>query len=67
MSLFEGFNKRFHDELKEEIQSVETVILAGNLQDLAEYKRLVGKRLGLVQALERHKELLTLMDQANDN
>ena len=44
MSLFQGFNKRYQDELKEEIEALNTSILSGNLPDYTEYKRLVGKR-----------------------
>ncbi len=67
MSVFEGFNRRYQQELQEEIQVIEEAIFVGNFNDFSEYKRLVGKRQGLVQALARHKELLSLMDQANDN
>lgn len=66
MSLFQGFNKRYQDELKEEIESLDTSILSGNLPDFTEYKRLIGKRAAYKQALARHQELLTLMEQAND-
>lgn len=66
MSQFDGFNKRYHDELAEEIQVMDTTILRGNVGDFAEYKRLVGRRDGLMTALTRHKELLTLMEQASD-
>jgi len=66
MSQFDGFNRRYHAELMEEIQSVETALLAGSIVDFIEYKRLVAKRLAFLQALNRHKELLTLMEQAND-
>jgi len=53
-------------ELIEEIQAVDGAILYGNAADFAEYKRLVGRRSAFVQALERHKELITLMEQASD-
>ncbi len=66
MSLFQGFNKRYQDELREEIASLDATILAGNIPDFTEYKRLVGKRAAFLQALQRHQELLTLMEQAND-
>lgn len=66
MSQFDGFNKRYHDELTEEIQVMDATILRGNVNDFAEYKRLVGRRDGLMTALTRHKELLTLMEQASD-
>lgn len=66
MSLFQGFNKRYQDELKEEIEALEVSILSGNLPDFTEYKRLVGKRSAFKHSLERHQELITLMEQAND-
>lgn len=66
MSLFQGFNKRYQDELKEEIASLDATILAGNIPDFTEYKRLTGKRAAYAQTLYRHQELLTLMEQAND-
>lgn len=66
MSQFDGFNRRYHAELMEEIQSVETVLLAGSIVDFIEYKRLVAKRLAFLQALTRHKELINLMEHAND-
>lgn len=66
MSLFQGFNRRYQDELKEEIAALETSILSSNIPDFTEYKRLTGKRAAFLQALQRHQELLTLMEQAND-
>lgn len=66
MSLFEGFNRRYQAELVEEIQAIDGALHTGNVADFAEYKRLIGKRSGLVYALDRHKELITLMEQAND-
>ena len=66
MSVFEGFNRRYQMELSEEIASSEQAILSGNLASMEEYKKLTAKRAALMYALERHKELLTLMDQAND-
>ncbi len=65
MSDFQGFNEHYHKELQEEIASLETVLFKGNI-DYEEYKRIVGKRQGLLYALERHKELITLMEQARD-
>lgn len=66
MSMFDGFNKRYHDELTEEIQVMDATILRGNVGDFAEYKRLVGRRDGLMYAITRHQELITLMEQASD-
>jgi len=66
MSIFEGFNKRYQAELREEIAALDAVLLQGNIHTLEEYKRVTGRRSGFLQALERHKELLTLMEQAND-
>jgi hypothetical protein len=66
MSLFEGFNRRYQAELAEEISVIDASLLAGNIVDFTEYKRMTGRRAGLLYALERHKELLTLMEEAND-
>jgi|JI10StandDraft_1071094.scaffolds.fasta_scaffold05142_17 hypothetical protein len=66
MSEFAGFNNRYQAELVEQIQVMDQTILRGNVGDFAEYKRLVGRRDGLMYALERHKELITLMEQASD-
>ena len=66
MSLFQGFNKRYQDELKEIIGTIDNVITNENIEDFVAYKKLVGKRSAFMDALERHQELLTLMEQAND-
>ena len=66
MSLFEGFNRRYQAELSEEIEVLDQALIFGNIADFLEYKRMTGRRAGLLYALERHKELLTLMEQAND-
>ena len=44
MSLFQGFNKRYQDELKEIIGTIDNVITNGNIEDFVEYKKLVGKK-----------------------
>jgi hypothetical protein len=66
MSMFDGFNARYHKEMREEIEALTDAICGGNANDFAEYRRMVGKLNGLKYALERHVELLTLMEQAND-
>jgi len=66
MSVFEGFNRRYQTELAEEISALEDVLLSGNISTFEEYRKLTGRRSGFLQALERHKELITLMEQAND-
>ena len=66
MSAFEGFNRRYQAELAEEISALEDVLLSGNISTFEEYRKLTGRRSGFLQALERHKELITLMEQAND-
>ena len=66
MSLFQGFNKRYQDELREIIGTIDGVITNGNIEDFVEYKKLDEKRSAFMYALERHQELLTLMEQAND-
>lgn len=65
---FEGFNKRFVDELSEEIAVIEAAVFNGDgVATFEEYKRLVGKRNGLVKAKTTYQELVTLMEQANDS
>ena len=64
--MFDGFNERYQKELQENLQSIDAALLSGRSADYAEYKFLVGKRLGILQSLQRHQELLTLMKQAND-
>lgn len=64
---FEGFHKRFLQEMDEEIAFRTNAILTGQgLSSFEEYKRLVGERNGLVQAKTRYEELVTLMEQANE-
>jgi len=65
MSNFDGFNQHYQNELTEEIKSLEMAILSGRVTDFPEYRNLVGKRQGMVQALERHKELISLMDNGD--
>lgn len=66
MSIFEGINNRFYTDIQEEVQLIELVVLNGNVADFSEYKRLIGKRAGLLQALDRHKELISLMEKDRD-
>lgn len=65
MSNFDGFNQHYQNELAEEIRSLEMAILSGRANDFPEYRNLVGKRQGMLQALERHKELISLMDNGD--
>ena len=62
MSLFQGINEQFYKDIAEKIASVEEALLRGNFQTLEEYKKLVGERVGLMYAVERHKELISLME-----
>ena len=64
MSTFEGFNKHYHEELEEEIAVVKNTLCKGNADTFEEYKRLCGKLDGLKFCLERHIELLDLMEKA---
>lgn len=66
MSQFQGLNLRYQKELQEEIDAIQGTLNTGNISSLEEYKRLTGRRSGLSYALDRHKELITLMEQAND-
>lgn len=61
--VFAGMNRQYHKELQEEIGNTEKTILGGSITSFDEYKRLVGKRQALVKCLERHKELITLLEQ----
>jgi hypothetical protein len=64
MSEFIGFTNRYHVELQQEVDRYTEIILNGNLPDYTEYKRLVALRQATLHALERHKQLLSLMEQA---
>lgn len=66
MSIFEGINKQFYADIQETIDAIDQAIFNGNLADFSEYKRLVGKRSGLIQAVNRHKELISLMEKDRD-
>lgn len=66
MNQFQGLNDRFYKELNEEILVIATAICGGNIPSFEEYKRLTGRLDGLQYALDRHKELITLMEQANE-
>jgi len=66
VSMFIGLNERFYKELDEEIAAIHFTFSAGNVASFEEYKRLVGKLSGLKYALDRHKELITLMKEADD-
>ena len=61
--VFAGLNRQYHKELEEEIAHTEKTIFGGSVASFDEYKRLVGKRQALVKCLERHKELITLVEQ----
>lgn len=65
MIAFEGFNQHYQIELAEAIEAIEMAILNGRAIDFPEYRHLVGKRQGLLQALERHKELISHMDNGD--
>ena len=62
MTAFKGFIEQYEKELKQKIDAVEGVLLKGNFASLEEYKRYVGERIGLLFALDRHKELVSLME-----
>jgi hypothetical protein len=62
MTLFQGFTEHYHEELQQKIQSLDEVLVRGNFDSLTEYKQVVGERKGLIFALERHKELISLME-----
>ena len=62
MSVFQGINEQFYKDIAEKISSVEEVLLKGNFKTLDDYKKLVGERAGLIYSVERHKELISLME-----
>lgn len=66
MSDFAGITKQFHKEMQEEIENLSHVLIYGNLASFEEYKHVVGRRWGLERALERHKELIALMENYDD-
>ncbi len=61
--VFAGLNKQYHKELEDEIAATERTMFGGGVSSFDEYKRLVGKRQALVRCLERHKELISLLEQ----
>ena len=66
MSNFQGFLNQYEKELREEIAPIDLVLLSGNILDHEEYVRLIGKRQGILFSLERHQELVSLMERNND-
>jgi hypothetical protein len=66
MSQFIGLNNQFYKEIEEEIDAIRQTLCSGALSSFEEYKRLTGKLAGLAYALNRHKELISLMKEADD-
>lgn len=66
MSQFEGFNKQYQKELQEQIDRLNDVLCTGNFETLEQYKLLAGKLSGIRMSLQRHRELLALMENDND-
>lgn len=60
---FAGLNKQLHKEMDEELARIERTILIGNLTSIEDYKRLTGRRAGILFVIDRHKELITLLEQ----
>lgn len=67
MSNFIGATQQYEKELAEDVKQCEFAILGGNVGTFDEYKRLVGKRQGILQCLERHKELVALMENYDED
>lgn len=67
MSTFIGFNTKYQCELTEMLNSVEDALLNGNPLAYDEYKRLVGKRQGIIKCLEQHRELVMAMENYDDD
>ncbi len=62
MSEFIGFNKHYYEELEDKIKVLEDSLLNGNFEKLEDYKRVVGERRGVLFALNRHRELVSMME-----
>ncbi len=60
---FAGINRQLHKEMEEEVSHIEKTLLNGGLNSLEEYKRLPGRRAGILRVVERHKELISLLEQ----
>ena len=60
---FAGLNNQLHKEMEAEIAQLEKVILNGNIASMEEYKRIVGRRAGILLVVTRHKELISLLEQ----
>lgn len=60
---FAGLNNQLHKEMEAEIAHLEKTILNGNIASMEEYKRIVGRRAGILLVVTRHKELISLLEQ----
>ncbi len=60
---FVGINRQLHKEIEDMIAHIEKTILNGNLNSMEEYRRLVGRRAGMLEVITRHKELISLLEQ----
>jgi hypothetical protein len=60
---FAGLNNQLHKEMEAEIAQLEKVLLNGNISSMEEYKRIVGRRTGILLVVTRHKELISLLEQ----
>ena len=66
MSDFQGFINHYQKELSEERERLVRVLVTGNIVSFEEYKYIVGKLWGIERSLERHKELVALMENYDD-
>lgn len=60
---FAGINRQLHKEMEEEVAHLEKTILNGQLTSLEEYRRMTGRRAGILLVIARHKELISLLEQ----
>ena len=67
MSDFQGFIEHYQKELREERERLIGVLITGNIVSFEEYKYIVGKLWGMERSLERHKELVSLMENYDDD
>jgi len=58
-----GFTHNLRAELKEVLDSVERGILGGAVRDFEEYRFLIGKKVGLEQALSVVDESVKRFDE----
>jgi hypothetical protein len=64
--MFQGLNEYYHKELEESVDALVATVKYGHVKSMEEYNLIVGKIIGLEQAIERHKTLLANMEKSDD-